>query len=202
MFKLNTVPSFTVRVPGPSGIKTAKIRYPKDQEWCARVHRLRIIRRPIGRDLYQSDVPKQGAADLELLNKILVDCSETFDEAEASLIIDRIDRSRVVSADLEGQQFRIVLDVDGNGTVHLCKIPAPRDLEAFNDSRMKFASGKRHTEITPSLEPAAELYGKVIVSTEGYAGDVPITHKFAVVSELADQVAELVSELEIELPEA
>jgi hypothetical protein len=204
MFRLNVVDGFTVKVLGADGPKPCRIRYPKDQEWCQRIHRVRVIRTNVGRDLYESDVPqaKQDAANLELLNLIRLDKDgPVFDAAEAADVIDRIDRSRIVSTEREGQQFIITFEVAKETTVHRMRIPAPRDLRTFEESRMHISSGKRHTEIRSSLEPAGDLYNKCLVSVEGYAAEVPITHKFAVVNELADQVATATDELEIELPE-
>jgi hypothetical protein len=65
---------------------------------------------------------------------------------------------------------------------------------------MHFLSGRRSQEWRSSLEPTIPFYDAIFVSAEGYAGDVPITHKYAAVQELLSQCEEAVGD-GIEIPE-
>lgn len=205
LFRLNTVPSIAVKILTASGIKTARVRYPSDAEWCRRAHRVRIIRRPVGRDLHEASATKQGEADLELLNAILVDKSVVFDEAEASQVIDRLDSCDAV-AEFDGTEFVVTVTVPrlmaGLELVHVCRIPEALDVEVFKDAHLKMSFGRKFSESRIALEPAAELYRKVIVRTEGYAGDVPITHQLAVVTEIVNEYDRISADLAVEIPEA
>ena len=204
MFRLNATDKdgqpIAFVVPIPATTKRPRLRYPTDKEWCDRVHALKIVRTSLGRDKSQSDVPGQAAADLALYERIRKD-DTVVDPAEASFVIDLIDRNRIASVEQEGERYRITLEGLGFSVSHLVRIPLQSESSEYEARSLKPVFGKRSTELLPALEPAGVLYDRVIVESSGYAGSVPITHKHAVIRELLDQVDALVSDNGIELPE-
>jgi hypothetical protein len=201
MFELNIVSHFKVQIPSGT-IKTCTVRWPTDQEFCDRVHRLKIVRRSLGRGKGITDTPGEHQVNLEFFNRIRVDeDGPVFDAYEATKVIERFDRCSVINVERVGADYRIELDVPGGPVAHVLKIPTQRDAQEYARAATKFIDDRRQLEILVAFEPAATLYEKVMVSTEGYAGAVPITHKHAVVREMLDQIDALASDAEIEVPE-
>ena len=79
------------------GEKQCEVRFPTDEEWCGWARSQRTVRRFLGRGKSQSedlDLPKINA---ELFAKIRVDKDgPEFDDAEAGMVIARIERCMVI----------------------------------------------------------------------------------------------------------
>ncbi len=114
-------------------------------------------------------------------------------------MIEKVERTDRLALDRAGAGYRIEFQIPGATVVHVLKIPTQRQMMDYGDSSVRVIHGRRLQEIHVSLEPAAELYDRILESTEGYAGAVPIIHKAAAVTEL---IAQLNAEDEEEAPEA
>ena len=88
------------------GEKSCEVRFPSDDEWCAWARAQRTVRHFLGRGKSQSedvDLPKINA---ELFAKIRTDKDgPEFDDAEAGMVIGRIERCAVASVEREGHQL-------------------------------------------------------------------------------------------------
>ncbi|MGQ9686624.1 MAG: hypothetical protein ACUVT2_10020 [Thiobacillaceae bacterium] len=176
--------------------KQATVRFPSDAEWCERAQRQRLVRRLLGRSKSQYEAVNSEAVEAELFARIrLNEDGASFDEAEAAKVIARLERVSVVAVERTGNRYRIELAVPGARTVHLLRIPSQKDVLEYSRASLHVTEGRRQQEIRVSLEPAGRLYDKLIESTTGYMGAVPIIHKSAAVSEL---LAEIEAEAEEE----
>ena len=85
------------------GEKQCEVRYPTDEEWCAWARAQRTVRHFLGRGKSQSedvDLPKINA---ELFRKIRIDQDgPAFDDAEAGVVIGRVERSQITGIEREG----------------------------------------------------------------------------------------------------
>lgn len=142
--------------------KACRVRYPPDEEWCARTRRQKAVRRLLGRGRSQYEVAGTEESDAALLAKIRLDNDGAeFDAAEAAKVIERLERCQVLDIERAGDRFRIEMRVAGGRVAHFLKIPTQKDV----------------------LD-----YGRA--SVEGYANPeaVPIVHKDVAVVELLAQV--------------
>jgi hypothetical protein len=180
---------FTIKILS-GGEKVCTVRFPTDDEWMQRASRRKTIQHMLGRNKTRSKVVNGDALDAELFAKIRLADGETttFDEAEASAVIARIEQVTVKSIVREGDKFRITLAVPGAITEHLLRMPLRVDADAYADESVSVTGGRRENEIRVNLDPAGRLYDKICISSTGYAGAVPIVHKdvavFEVISEL------------------
>jgi hypothetical protein len=182
---------FEVRIPHPEFDKgkPCTLRFPTDEEWARRARQHVTVRRLLGRDATKTEVPKARSADAELFEKIRLDKEgPEFDEFEASAAIARISRAEIIGVEREGKAFRISLKVAGCTVVHILRVPTQREAMEFGDSAVSSVGHRRHTETRFALEPSAGLWDKVKIAHEGYAGEIPIIHKDAAVTELLMQV--------------
>ena len=201
MFRLNAVPSFRVRIPSGE-VKICTVRYPTDAEWSERMRHLKLLRTPLGREKFLSEIPDRVSADAALFAKICLDKDSGFDECEASAVISQIDGCRVIETDRAGENFRVVLEDAGETMIHILRGPTQRAKMDYERAETRMISGRRTDEFTAYLEPAADLFGKLTVSVEGYAGAVPIVHKYAVIREVLNQISNATSGIELDVPEA
>jgi hypothetical protein len=177
--------------------KACTVRYPSDEDWCARTRAQRAIRRLLGRGKSQYEVAGAEEADAELLGKIRLDKDGVeLDAAEAAKVIERLERCQVLDAERAGDRFRIEMRVAGGRVVHVLKIATQKDVLDYGRASVRAVDGRRQQEIRLALEPAAELWAKVRVAVEGYANPetVPIVHKDVAVVELLAQVEALQEE--------
>ena len=196
-FRLNAVEKFTVKIPS-GGIKACAVRYPTDDEWCRRARGIKIIRTALGRDKSKTDAPGQLEADCELFERIRLDePRQEFDQHECAEFVKRIDAGRVQNAECQSGQFVVALALPGDVvTTHSARMPMQREMDEYETASSSWINGKRHMEITTSLEPAGRLYDAIVQTCDGYAAGVPITHKYLVVREVLDQVEAIKAELD------
>lgn len=214
MFRLNAVPAFKITFDSGTETKSCQVRFPNDREWCDRAREVRILRTPVGRDKFQSDAPGQHKADARLLNRILIREDGVIplmlDEAEASTVIGRLDAFRIKSVERDGTVYVITAQAppfdsndEGQPVTFRLRPPTRRQAEEFQRTSMSMLSGRHANEFRSSLEPGGVLFDQLVEESggvEGYAGPVPIIHKFFVVSEVIDYAERLVGD-GIELPE-
>jgi hypothetical protein len=164
------------------GEKQCEVRFPTDEEWCAWARAQRTIRHFLGRGKSQSedvDLPKINA---ELFARIRIDKDgPEFDDAEAGMVIGRVERSQVT--------YRIEMKVPGARVTHVQRMPTAKEMQDHEKASTSVVAARRSVETRAFLEPSGALYDKLHVSHAGYAGDVPIVHKSAAVSEVVAQLA-------------
>ena len=96
------------------GEKRCEVRFPSDAEWCAWARAQRTIRHFLGRGKSQSEDVDLSKVNAELFTKIRTDHEgPEFDEAEAGMVIGRIERCNVTGIDREGNNYRIAMKVPG-----------------------------------------------------------------------------------------
>jgi hypothetical protein len=172
------------------GQKSCTVRYPTDEEWCAWARAQRTIRHFLGRGKSQSedvDLPKINA---ELFKKIRIDKDgPEFDDAEAGMVVGRVERSQVTDIQREGVNYRIDMKVPGARVTHVLRMPTAKEMQDHERASTSVVAARRSVETRAFLEPSGALYDKLHVSHVGYAGEVPIVHKSAAVSEVVAQLA-------------
>lgn len=181
------------------GKKTCTVSFPTDEQWCTWARAQRTVRNFLGRGKSQAEEVNLPQINAELFGKIRVgDAGSGFDEAEAGLVIARIERASVVSAEREGNGYRIAMRVPGATVTHVLRMPTAKEMQEHERASTSVVSGRRSVEIRAFLEPSGLLYDKLHVSHEGYAEAVPVVHKSAAVSEV---IAQLAIEAESDDPE-
>jgi len=182
---------FRIRILS-EGEKWCTVRFPTDEEWCERQRRQRTIRQSIGRQKAKYAVVGIEESSLELFRQIrLDDDGPEFNAAEATKVISRLERCEVTDVVREGDKVRIEMAVPGARVSHVLKLPNQADVLAYSRASLTATEGRHgRSELRLSLEPGGELYDKIVVKTEGYAGAVPIVHKDAAVAELLAVLAE------------
>jgi hypothetical protein len=133
------------------------------------------------------DLPKINA---ELFAKIRTDKDgPEFDDAEAGMVIGRIERCTIASVEREGINYRIVMKVPGARVTHVLRMPTAKEMQDHERASTSVVAARRSVETRAFLEPSGALYDKLHVSHDGYAGAVPIVHKSAAVSEVIGSLA-------------
>ena len=180
-----------ITVPILSGTeKRCRVTFPTDAQWCERARKQRVIRHFLGRGKSQTDDDSEtDRLNFELLSKIRQDQDgPVLTPAEATLVLSILERARVATVDREGNGYRIVLKTALGEVTHVVGIPTAEQMLVHERQSTKTTEGRRNQEIRGFLEPSGELYDKIAVSQEGYAGAVPIVHKVSVVAELLAQI--------------
>jgi len=172
------------------GEKRCEVRFPTDDEWCAWARAQRTVRHFLGRGKSQSedlDLPKINA---ELFAKVRTDKDgPEFDDAEAGLVIGRVERCAVTGIDRQGNNYRIDMKVPGARVAHVLRMPTAKEMQDHERASTSVVAARRSIETRAFLEPSGLLYDKLHVSHDGYAAAVPIIHKSAAVSEVIAQLA-------------
>jgi hypothetical protein len=172
------------------GEKRCEVRFPTDEEWGAWARAQRTIRHFLGRGKSQSedlDLPRINA---ELFKTIRIDKDgPEFDDAEAGMVIGRVERSQVLEVEREGNNYRIAMKVPGARVTHVLRMPTAKEMQEHERASTSVVAARRSIETRAFLEPSGTLYDKLHVSHDGYAGVVPIVHKSAAVSEVIAQLA-------------
>jgi hypothetical protein len=184
----------SIRIPGPSGMKTAVVRFPTDQEWADRAAAQKLVIRQLGRDQTTTEPIGAEAKDLDLFQAIRIDQDgAVFDQYEASLVISRISRSEAGEPIMDGATYRIPLTVPGAQTEHVLRVPTVAQVAQYRRASATAVTTRRGmSEIRTRLQPAGDLYDDLFVSVSGYAGAVPLIHKSAVLSELLREIDSLI----------
>jgi hypothetical protein len=176
-----------VNLRAPGGMKTIRVRFPSDDEWIERQRRRKVVIKQLGRGISETIVGNGEDVDAALVAKIRSDPAPDIDAFEAVKVVEQLSTAEVDDVVSEGDSFRITTRVLGGSTAHVLNMPSAKDVF---DYRRGFARvldlpfGKQ--ELTINIAPAGVLYKKLVVSTEGYAGDVPIIHQAVAVKAAID----------------
>jgi len=101
-----------------------------------------------------------------------------IDAFEAMKVMEQLSQADVDDVVPAGDPFRVTLRVLGATTEHVLRMPSATDVFDYRRSFARVLDlpyGRQ--ELTINLGPASTLYKKLIESTEGYAGEVPVIHQ-------------------------
>jgi len=187
MFDANQTISMNLRAPG--GVKAIRVRFPSDEDWIERQRRRKVIIKQLGRGISETIIHQAEEADAALLAKIRVpeENAPDVDAFEAGRIIEQLSQADVDDVGQEGDTFRVTMRVLGGTVTHLLKMPSAKDVF---DYRRGFARvldlPYNRQELTINLGAAGALFKKLLESSEGYAGEVPIIHQAVAVKAAID----------------
>ena len=176
-----------IQLRGPDGVKTVRTRFPTDDEWAERQRRRKIIVKQLGRQVSETTVPHNEEIDAALLAKIRTEDSPEVDAFEAQKVIEQLATCDVDDVVMAGNAFRVSLRVLGGMTAHIIKMPSAKDVNQYRTGFARVLDlpfGRQ--ELTVNVRAAGDLYKKLIDTTEGYAGDVPIIHQAVAVKAAID----------------
>jgi hypothetical protein len=176
-----------INLRAPGGVKTVRVRFPSDDEWIERQRRRKVVIKQLGRGISETIVGNGEEVDAALITKVRSDPAPEIDAFEAAKVIEQLSTAEVDDVVAEGDSFRVTTRVLGGITVHVLNMPSAKDVF---DYRRGFARvldlpfGKQ--ELTINITPAGALYKKLVISSVGYAGDVPIIHQAVAVKAAID----------------
>lgn len=166
-----------LKLLAPDGLKRIQVRFPTDEEWIDRQRRRKVIIKQLGRGVSETTIPNAEEVDAELFRKIRLGDDEV-DPYEASRIIEQLSQADVDDVLPEPGGLRVVLRVPGGTTVHVLRMPSAKDVIEYRRGFARILDLPfNRQELTINLAAAGALYQKLVQSTEGYAGSVPIIHQ-------------------------
>ena len=200
--------------------KTCSTRYPSKEEWCERARKQKIVRKSLGRGKSMPLPQRDESLDYRLFELIRLDervdervdnggsgaysngshaePPAEFDEAEASRVIQRLDRATVIKTDRGPDGYTLKLRSNWNSgsswcyTTHILSIPTMAQALEHERACVYRTDDNALQILRINLEPSGVLYDKLVSGVSGYAGAspscIPITHKFAVVFELLSAI--------------
>lgn len=179
----------TVNLRTPDGVKAIRVRFPTDEEWIDRQRKRKVIVKQLGRGVSETTIPDSQDIDGALLAKIQVgeDEGPVVDPFEASRVIEQLSQAEVDDVASIGDGFRVTLRVLGGTVTHELRMPSAKDVFEYRRGFARVLDlPYNRQELVINLAPAATLFKKLIQSSEGYAGDVPIIHQAVAVKAAID----------------
>ena len=179
----------TVSLRTPDGVKTIRVRFPTDEEWIERQRKRKVIVKQLGRGVSETTIPDSQDVDGALLAKIRVgeDEGPGVDPFEASRVIEQLSQAEVDDVASIGDGFRVTLRVLGGTVSHELRMPSAKDVFEYRRGFARVLDlPYNRQELLINLAPAATLFKKLIQSSEGYVGDVPIIHQAVAVKAAID----------------
>jgi hypothetical protein len=170
-------------------VKPVRVRFPTDEEWIERQKKRKVIVKQLGRGVSETTIPDSAEADAALLAKIRLpeENAPEVDAFEASRIIEQLSQADVDDVAQVGDAFRVTLRVLG-GTVSLVlRMPSAKDVFEYRRGFARVLDlPYNRQELVINLAPAAALFEKLLESSEGYTGDVPVIHQAVAVKAAID----------------
>ena len=176
-----------INLRAPGGVKTVRVRFPSDDEWIERQRRRKVVIKQLGRGISETIVGNGEDVDAALVAKIRTEPAPEIDAFEAVKVVEQLSAAEVDDVVSEGDSFRVTTRVLGGATAHVLTMPSAKDVFAYRRGFARVLDlpfGKQ--ELTINIAPAGVLYKQLVVSTEGYAGDVPIIHQAVAVKAAID----------------
>src|SRR5512142_2912003 len=176
-----------IQLRGPDGVKTIRVRFPSDDEWVERQRRRKVIVKNLGRQVSETLIPNNEDIDAALLAKVRTEEAPEVDAFESQKVIEQLATCDVDDVVLVGDSFRVVLRVLGGTVTHLLKMPSAKDVNTYRRGFARVLDLPfNRQELTINVRAAADLWGKIVEATQGYAGDVPLIHKAVAVKAAID----------------
>jgi hypothetical protein len=179
----------TVNLRTPDDVKTIRVRFPTDEEWIERQRKRKVIVKQLGRGVSETTIPDSQDVDGALLAKIRIgeDEGPVVDPFEASRVIEQLSQAEVDDVASIGDGFRVTLRVLGGTVAHELRMPSAKDVFEYRRGFARVLDlPYNRQELVINLAPAATLFKKLIQSSEGYAGDIPIIHQAVAVKAAID----------------
>jgi hypothetical protein len=179
----------TLHLRTPDGVKPIRVRFPTDEEWIDRQKKRKVIVKQLGRGVSETTIPDSAEADAALFAKIRLPAENApeIDTFEASRIIEQLSQADVDDVVQVGDGFRVTLRVVGGTVAHILKMPSAKDVFEYRRGFARVLDlPYNRQELIINLAPAAALFKKLLESSEGYAGDVPIIHQAIAVKAAID----------------
>jgi len=175
-----------ISVLHPAGKKACRVRWPSDEEWIEHSARRRVVVSQLSRDESVTEILDGERAAGELLAKIRIDKDgPDLDEYEASYVIERLSRAQVDDCARADGGVGVTLKVPGVVTKHVLRVPSLAEVVNYRRGFSRLVENRRGKQLLKiNLRAAGEFYDKLSQSKEGYAVEVPVIHKAAVVTEL------------------
>lgn len=186
----DTTREYKFKVPSPNGIAETVVKFPTDEQWLEYHRSRRVIEKSLGRN--QSEVTIVGGeqAAAKLFSSVANGSAGKLDSSQVEIVIDRMASVKVESVEDEGGSYRVMLRFFAGSGAHVLKMPTAKQMKEAEAATRVIGGKFGSTEIRVNLEAFSALYGEMAISSEGYAGPVPILHKHAavqaVLSELRD----------------
>jgi hypothetical protein len=187
MFDANQTIAMNLRTP--EGLKTVRLRFPTDEEWIDRQKKRKVIVKQLGRGVSETTIPDSAEADAALLVKIRVpeENAPDVDAFEAGRIIEQLSQADVDEVEQVGDAFRVTLRVLGGTVSHVLRMPSAKDVFEYRRTFARVLDlPYNRQELIINLAPAGALFKKLLESSEGYSGDVPIIHQAVAVKAVID----------------
>jgi hypothetical protein len=179
----------TIHLRTPEGVKPVRVRFPTDEEWIDRQKKRKVIVKQLGRGVSETTIPDSAEADAALLAQIRVpeENAPEVDAFEASRIIEQLSQAEVDDVVQIGDSFRVTLRVLGGTVSHLLRMPSAKDVFEYRRGFARVLDlPYNRQELIINLAPAAALFKKLLESSEGYSGEVPIIHQAVAVKAAID----------------
>lgn len=181
----------TIHLRTPDGVKPVRVRFPTDEEWIDRQKKRKVIVKQLGRGVSETTIPDSAEADAALFAKIRVpdENAAEVDAFEASRIIEQLSQAEVDDVEQVGDSFRMTLRVLGGTVAHILKMPSAKDVFEYRRGFARVLDlPYNRQELIINLAPAGALFKKLLESSEGYAGEVPIVHQAVAVKAAIDAI--------------
>lgn len=174
----------------PGGKKTARVRFPTNQQWAEWSNGLRFetSRRPGGLGTKTEVIGREKATQV-LYRSILIEESMELDTDEQEEVIERISENQAVDVALDGSVLVVEMRVLGTVmTKHYLNLPTAREQKAYQRALPDTVDhGRGRTSLSMSDAAQVNYYDQLVVRTAGYAANaVPNPHKVSVVSVLRE----------------
>ncbi len=179
----------TIHLRTPDGVKPIRVRFPTDEEWIDRQRKRKVIVKQLGRGVSETTIPDSQDADAALLAKIRLpqENAPEVDAFEASRVIEQLSQADVDDVVQEGNAFRVTLRVLTGTVSHVLRMPSAKDVFEYRRGFARVLDlPYNRQELIINLAPAGALFKKLLESSEGYSGDVPIIHQAVAVKAVID----------------
>jgi hypothetical protein len=181
----------TIQLRTPDGVKPVRVRFPSDEEWIERQKKRKVIVKQLGRGVSETTIPDSAEADAALLARIRApeENAPEVDAFEASRIIEQLSQADVDDVVQVGDGFRVTMRVIGGTVSHVLRMPSAKDVFEYRRGFARVLDlPYNRQELIINLAPAAALFKKLLESSEGYSGDVPVIHQAVAVKAAIDAV--------------
>jgi hypothetical protein len=171
--------------------KQFRLRFPSDGEWCEYQRSLKFTK--LANSTAADERENSAECASKLIAKISIGEQPEHNGPEAAEAIGRLMRADVIDCDYVGGSFRVSLKVvGGNEVVHVLRMPTMAGRDRYYKNAVTRKQIGRFIETRVFLEPAAEFYDSLVVSSEGYGCPVvPIIHKQKAIDEVIRKWSEM-----------
>ncbi len=188
----DTTLEYKFKLPSPDGIKEAVVKFPTDEQWLEYHRGRRVIEKSLGRSQSEATVIGADHAASRLFSSIANGSAGTLDNDQIEMLVNRMAFSKVEAVEDEGGSYRVTLKFFAGISAHVLKMPSAKQMKEAEAAHRVINGKFNASEIRVNLETFAALYKEMVVRAEGYAGDVPILHKHAVVQAVLSEVREAI----------